>query len=57
MKANPLTWFVEAMHQVMYSLATPQWWVIPSLLVFGFAVFWIGFTIFNRSSEDIGELL
>ena len=56
-KANPLTWFVETMHQVMYSLTTPQWWVIPSLLVFGFAVFWAGFTIFNRSSEDIGELL
>jgi len=56
-KANPLTWFVESMHQVMYSLVTPEWWVVPSLLVFGFAVFWGGFTVFNRSSEDIGELL
>ena len=56
-KANPLTWFVETMHQVMYSLVTPQWWVIPGLLVVGFTVFWAGFTLFNRSSEDIGELL
>jgi ABC-type polysaccharide/polyol phosphate export permease len=56
-KANPLTWFVEAMHQVMYSLVTPEWWVIPGLLALGFATFWLGFTIFNRSSEDIGELL
>ena len=56
-KANPLTWFVETMHQVMYSLVVPQWWVIPGLLVVGFLTFWGGFTIFNRSSEDIGELL
>ena len=56
-KANPLTWFVEAMHQVMYSLVVPQWWVIPGLLILGFAVFWLGFTVFKRSSEDIGELL
>lgn len=54
---NPMTWFVEAMHQVMYSLETPVWWVIPALLAFGAAIFWLGFTVFNRSSEDIGELL
>ena len=56
-KANPLTWFVETMHQVMYSLVVPDWWVIPGLLLFGFLTFWAGFTIFNRTSEDIGELL
>jgi ABC-2 type transport system permease protein len=54
---NPMSWFVEAMHQVMYSLETPVWWLIPSLLVFGAVVFWAGFTLFNRNSEDIGELL
>ncbi len=56
-KANPLTWFVETMHNVMYSLIFPQWWAVPGLLLLGFAVFWAGFTIFNRTSEDIGELL
>jgi len=56
-KANPLTWFVETMHNVMYSLIFPQWWVVPGLLLLGFTVFWAGFTIFNRTSEDIGELL
>ena len=56
-KVNPLTWFVETMHQVMYSLVYPQWWVVPGLLLVGFTVFWAGFTIFNRTSEDIGELL
>jgi len=45
------------MHQVMYSLVVPQWWVIPGLLLFGFVTFWIGFVLFNRSSEDIGEYL
>lgn len=56
-QANPMTWFVQSMQDVMYSLTAPQWWVIPGLLIFGAAVFILGFTIFNRSSEDIGELL
>jgi ABC-2 type transport system permease protein len=56
-EANPLTWFVETMHQIMYSLVVPEWWVVPGLLALGFAVFWLGFTVFNRTSEDIGELL
>jgi ABC-type polysaccharide/polyol phosphate export permease len=54
---NPMSWFVQSMHDVMYSLVAPPWWEIAALLVGGFLVFWAGFTIFNRSSEDIGELL
>ena len=56
-QSNPMSWFVEAMHDVMYSLTTPAWWVIPGLLAFGFAVFTIGLAVFNKFSEDIGELL
>ena len=56
-KINPMSWFVQAMHDVMYSLQFPQWWVIPALLAFGAAVFAVGFTIFQRLSEDIGEIL
>ena len=56
-QSNPMSWFVEAMHDVMYSLTTPAWWVIPALLAFGVAVFMAGLAIFNRFSEDIGELL
>jgi len=56
-QSNPMSWFVEAMHDVMYSLTTPQWWVIPGLLAFGFIVFSIGLALFNKFSEDIGELL
>jgi hypothetical protein len=31
--------------------------VIVALLVGGFAVFWAGLAVFDRGSEDIGELL
>ena len=56
-KLNPMSWFVEAMHQVMYSLQVPAWWLVPALLAFGALVFMLGLKIFNRFSEDIGELL
>jgi ABC-type polysaccharide/polyol phosphate export permease len=56
-KSNPMSWFVEAMHDVMYSLTAPSAGVILGLVALGMAVFWLGFTIFNRASEDIGELL
>jgi ABC-type polysaccharide/polyol phosphate export permease len=56
-QSNPMSWFVEAMHDVMYSLTVPEWWVIPGLLAFGFTVFTIGLALFNKFSEDIGELL
>ncbi len=56
-EANPMTWFVTAMHDVMYSLVVPEWWVIPGLLACGAVVFAIGLKVFERSSDDIGELL
>ena len=56
-KVNPVSWYVQAMHDVMYSLTSPVWWELVALLVGGFVVFWAGFAIFERTSEDIGELL
>ena len=56
-KLNPMTWYVESMHDVMYSLVAPPAWVIGALLAGGFAVFWAGLAVFDRGSEDIGELL
>jgi ABC-type polysaccharide/polyol phosphate export permease len=56
-QANPLTWFVEAMHDAMYSLIAPEWWVVPGLILLGATTFIAGLAVFNRSSEDIGELL
>lgn len=56
-KLNPMTWYVEGMHEVMYSLVSPSWWAVLALLVGGFLTFWAGLAIFDRNSEDIGELL
>lgn len=56
-KLNPMSWYVESMHEVMYSLVSPPALVIVALLVGGFLTFWAGLAIFNRGSEDIGELL
>lgn len=56
-QANPMTWFVTAMHDAMYSLTAPAWWVTPGLLIVGLVVFLIGLAFFERSSDDIGELL
>ena len=56
-QANPMTWFVTAMHDIMYSLTAPEWWVTPGLVLVGVLIFWLGFVVFERSSEDIGELL
>lgn len=54
---NPMSWYVQSMHDVMYSLVAPHPGVILALLVGGFAVFWAGLAVFDRGSEDIGELL
>ncbi|MDA3023056.1 MAG: ABC transporter permease [Actinomycetota bacterium] len=56
-KLNPMSWYVESMHEVMYALVAPPALVIVALLVGGFLTFWAGLAIFNRGSEDIGELL
>lgn len=56
-KANPVSWYVQAMHDAMYSLVAPDGLLVVLLLVGGFAVFWLGLAVFNRGSEDIGELL
>lgn len=54
---NPMTWFVEAMHDVMYSLTAPPWWEISALLVLGFGTLWLGLVVFDRKGEDLREWL
>ena len=56
-KLNPMSWYVQSMHDAMYSLVAPPLLVVAGLLVGGFAVFWVGLWAFDRGSEDIGELL
>ena len=57
MRFNPMSWYVEGMHDAMYSLVAPPLWEVAALLVGGFLVFWGGLAVFDRGSEDIGELL
>ena len=54
---NPMTWFVEAMHDVMYSLMAPPWWEIPALLALGLGMLWLGLVVFERKGEDLREWL
>ena len=54
---NPMSWYVQAMHDAMYSLVAPPALEIGALLIGGFLVFWIGLAVFDRASEDLGELL
>jgi ABC-2 type transport system permease protein len=56
-KLNPMSWYVQAMHDVMYTLTAVSFLEIAALLIGGILVFWAGFAIFNRYSEDIGEML
>lgn len=54
---NPMTWFVEAMHDAMYSLTAPPWWEIPALLGLGIGMLWLGLVVFERKGEDLREWL
>jgi ABC-2 type transport system permease protein len=56
-KLNPMSWYVQAMHDSMYTLTAVSFLEVAALLVGGLLVFWGGFAIFNRYSEDIGEML
>ncbi|MEI7453834.1 MAG: ABC transporter permease [Actinomycetes bacterium] len=56
-KLNPMSWYVQAMHDSMYTLTAVSFLEVAALLVGGLLMFWAGFVIFNRYSEDIGEML
>ena len=56
-KLNPMSWFVQSMHDVMYSLIAPSPWVILSLVIGGAATLWIGFKVFVRASRNLAEVL
>lgn len=56
-QANPLSWYVEAMHAAMYSLDGPGPLQALGLLALGAGAFIVGLAVFDRTSEDIGELL
>jgi ABC-type polysaccharide/polyol phosphate export permease len=54
---NPLSWYVQATHDVMYSLVAPPALVTFGLLAGGVATLWLGLAIFARSSRDLVEVM
>jgi ABC-type polysaccharide/polyol phosphate export permease len=54
---QPVSWFVKALHDSLYSLSGPGVATTTGLLIFGAVVFALGLWIFDRTTEDIGELL
>lgn len=55
--ANPMSWYVESMHQLMYSLEWIPVWAPFGLVAFGTLIFLVGVAVFNTYSEDLGEIL
>ena len=54
---QPLSWFAEGLHQSLYELKWPDPWLLFGSLAVGVAVFIGGLWVFERTTEDIGELL
>lgn len=54
---QPVSWYVTALHDSLYTLQVPGPLLVSGLVGFGFVVFVAGFWAFDRWSEDVGELL
>jgi ABC-2 type transport system permease protein len=54
---QPVAIYVQALHDSLYSLSGPGVPTTLGLLTLGVAVFWIGLWVFERTTEDVGELL
>ena len=54
---NPMSWYVQAMHAVLYSLTAPSGWLLAGLVVCGAVTFWLGLVVFSRLSRDMVDRL
>ena len=54
---QPVARYVGALHDSLYSLNSPGALTTGGLLLFGAVVFWFGLWVFDRTTEDVGELL
>ena len=54
---SPLSWFVEGLHSCLYELHWPPAWQLLGCPLLGLVVFAGGLRVFERTTEDIGELL
>jgi ABC-type polysaccharide/polyol phosphate export permease len=49
--------FVQALHASLYELDGPGLLKTGALVLVGIAVFWLGLWVFDRTTEDVGEML
>jgi ABC-type polysaccharide/polyol phosphate export permease len=54
---QPVSWYVQALHDSLYLLAGPGLLETSALLAFGGAFFIGALLVFDRTTEDVGELL
>ena len=54
---QPVSWFVIALHESLYTLNGPGVAVTAALLVFALLTFLGALWVFDRTTEDVGELL
>jgi ABC-type polysaccharide/polyol phosphate export permease len=54
---QPVSLFVQGLHASLYELDGPGLLGGGGLAVFGLAVFWLGLWVFDRTTEDVGEIL
>jgi ABC-type polysaccharide/polyol phosphate export permease len=54
---QPVSLYVQGLHDSLYSLSGPGPIEVAGLLLLGFAVFAAGLWVFDRTTEDVGELL
>jgi ABC-type polysaccharide/polyol phosphate export permease len=54
---QPVSLFVKAVHDSLYSLSGPGVGTTAALVAFGGVVFAFGLWVFDRTTEDVGELL
>ena len=56
-KANPLSWYVQAMHDSLYTLSGPSPAQVLVLLAGGATVFLVGLGVFRRLGREVSEVL
>lgn len=54
---QPVSLYVQALHQSLYELDGPGFLMTAGLLALGAVVFWVGLWVFDRTTEDVGEIL
>jgi ABC-type polysaccharide/polyol phosphate export permease len=54
---QPVSLYVGGLHDALYSLSGPSPLVVLALLLLGAGVFALGLWVFDRTTEDVGELL